>query len=438
MQKLHPGWLTVTPSGRWCLQSAKSSPLPSLLRRQKKTVTFVGPLMMKKLINIVQTPVKPRWIRTKIRWVWSDNRLIIGPMIGILTAGDGVGFKGNKENFKDLFNTGKRLGALVFVFTPKGIDWKENRIQGYLYDDKLDAWHAHVMPFPHVVYNRIPTRKLEKMAEVSKTLDKLAATPNILLFNRRFFNKNLLFKRLEKHPEAASFLPYTKKLETYSQLRLFCSLFPFVYLKPVSGKAGKGIMRLERKNNKWFLQQVHQQNSISLRFLRLEEVWNYLKEQTKNKGYIIQQGIPLARFKGRPFDVRVLVQKDGSGKWGVTGIGIRRAGVNSITTHVPRGGSIQSTSAVLTHVFAEQAQEIRERIEEAALIIAHSLNEEVESLAEMSMDFGLTPQGRLWFFEANAKPEKFDEPSIRRSSLANLIRFAQHVFTTEELLENLA
>ena len=55
------------------------------------------------------------------------------------------------------------------------------------------------------------------------------------------------------------------------------------------------------------------------------------------------------------------------------------------------------------------------------------LNDEIEDLAEMSMDLGLTPEGKLYFFEANAKPEKFDEPAIRNSSLANLIHYSQYV-----------
>lgn len=66
-------------------------------------------------------------------------------------------------------------------------------------------------------------------------------------------------------------------------------------------------------------------------------------------------------------------------------------------------------------------------IHHTSLTIAQALNEEIKDLAEMSMDLGLTEDGKLWFFEANAKPEKFDEPTIRRLSLSNLIHYAQYV-----------
>ena len=34
---------------------------------------------------------------------------------------------------------------------------------------------------------------------------------------------------------------------------------------------------------------------------------------------------------------------------------------------------------------------------------------------EMSMDLGIDCEGVLWFFEANSRPMKFDEPAIRKN-----------------------
>jgi len=82
---------------------------------------------------------------------------------------------------------------------------------------------------------------------------------------------------------------------------------------------------------------------------------------------------------------------------------------------------------VLSELFQEQAEAVRQQVEKTALTIAAALNEKIEHLAEMSMDLGLTSEGKLWFFEANAKPEKFDEPNIRKGSLSNLIRYSQYV-----------
>ncbi len=424
MPQTRSGWLTILPSGRWYLQDSR---LYNLNGRSKRISTNLGPFAVKKQMYFGLPALQPGRIRTKVRWKWANDGVSIGPLIGILTVGEGSVFYGNRENFKDIFLTGKKLGALVFVFTPSQVNWAKKSIRGFVYDEKQGVWTVAEFPFPHVVYNRVPTRKQETRSDVSDTLTRIAAMPNVTLFNLHFFNKQTLFHTLEKMDHTSHFLPETKKLDSVARLKSFGARHQTMYLKPVQGKAGEGIMRLQFKDNYWQLQRVHAQKSITRLFPSLDAVWKYLQPQIKKKKYIIQQGITLAKYKGRPFDVRVLVQKNGKGEWGVTGVGIRRAGARSITTHVPRGGSIQSPERVFNVLFGDMAESIMNKIEETALTVARSLNQEIRCLAEMSMDLGLTSEGRLWFFEANAKPEKFDEPAIRRSSLNNLIQYAQYV-----------
>lgn len=425
MRQAFSGWLTILPSGRWYLRPGSKTRIPSLTGKRKTVLAQLGPYFSKKTVTIGKAPLNSDSIRTKIRCKYAHNTLTLGPIIGILTAGNGKTFMGNRENFKDIFLSGKRLGALVYVFTPSGINWSKKYIIGFLYNVKKESWTEHILPFPNVIYNRIPTRKLEQQPATREVLSRLCTLDNVTLFNRRFFNKYRLFSILEETKQIQHLLPETKKLDSFHRLKALADRHPILYLKPVLGKAGEGIMRLERKESHWRLRQVRNQRADTRTFSSLEKVWRYIRKRVRQRRYLIQQGIPLARYQGRPFDVRVLVQKNGAGNWSVTGIGIRRAGANSITTHVPRGGSIHSTEKVLPHLFQERAEEVLSKIHETALTIAHVLAEKVDHLAEMSMDLGLTAEGELWFFEANAKPEKFDEPKIRRTSLNNIIWYSQ-------------
>ncbi|MNE78462.1 hypothetical protein D3C80_1748710 [compost metagenome] len=45
----------------------------------------------------------------------------------------------------------------------------------------------------------------------------------------------------------------------------------------------------------------------------------------------------------------------------------------------------------------------------------------------MSMDLGIDTEGSMWFFEANAKPMKFDEPHIRKKSLERIFQFSHYL-----------
>lgn len=48
-------------------------------------------------------------------------------------------------------------------------------------------------------------------------------------------------------------------------------------------------------------------------------------------------------------------------------------------------------------------------------------------LGEMSMDLGVDEEGGLWFFEANSRPMKFDEPAIRKLSLERIFQYSHHL-----------
>jgi hypothetical protein len=49
----------------------------------------------------------------------------------------------------------------------------------------------------------------------------------------------------------------------------------------------------------------------------------------------------------------------------------------------------------------------------------------------MSMDLGVDQEGGIWFFEANAKPMKFDEPDIRKRSLDRIFQYGKYVLRTK-------
>ncbi|MOA37277.1 Endospore coat-associated protein YheD [compost metagenome] len=48
-------------------------------------------------------------------------------------------------------------------------------------------------------------------------------------------------------------------------------------------------------------------------------------------------------------------------------------------------------------------------------------------LGEMSMDLGIDSAGGIWFFEANSKPMKFDEPHIRQKSLERIFQYGSYL-----------
>lgn len=354
------------------------------------------------------------------------DRIRIGPLIGILTVGKGNRLYGNKANFIDIMRTGKLLGAFVYVFTPQDINWESNQVRARLFDNTTGRWITSTLPFPDVVYNRIPNRQYEAENEVQLTLTQLQQIPNLKLFNPRFFDKWELYQMLQTS-HLATHIPDTSIISSEETLKNYLLKYQKLYIKPSSGKAGKGIFYVEQQNNNYNLKST-QDRFVRKRHPSLRSLWNSIQPQLQQNRYIVQQAIPLLTYNGRPFDVRVLVQKDIRGTWKVSGIGIRVAGVGGITTHVPQGGKIVSVKqALYPHFGKNGTQNIVGNIQDTALKVANTIEQHFEHLGEMSMDIGITEQGQLWFFEANAKPMKFDEPNIRSTSLRRIIEYSMYL-----------
>jgi len=358
------------------------------------------------------------------------------PVLAILTVkNDRRQFRGNVDNFVDLIRTGNALGADVYVVTAADLSLTAKQVHGYRYNFEKKRWSRELVPAPHVIYNRVPYRKMELQPDVQQTLQAVSRSKSLSMFNPSFFNKWTLFEWLNQSRESRPFIPETLQLSSAQELDRMLREHDFVYLKPVKGKAGRGIMRLERRAVKGqqaeyllLMQDDKQMNRFAHN--SLDALWQQVSEHRGAKEYIVQQGITLSRFKQRNYDLRALVQKTGRGRWAVTGIGARVAGRRSITTHVPRGGSIDDPLKLLTQAFGQtEAKRLLKRVQQTALkLAAHIESASGHLLGEMSMDLGIDTSGRIWFFEANSKPMKFDEPHIRQKSLERIIRYSLYLY----------
>lgn len=354
------------------------------------------------------------------------------PTMAILTHSDDKRlFRGNEENFIDLIRSGEEKGVQVYVMTTTDFKLTAKSAVGYSYNLRTQSWKKETLPLPHVIYNRIPYRKFELLPEVQHVIQSCQRHATIRFFNHAFFNKWTLFEWLHKSRSTQAYIPTTQKLTTGEDLEKLLIKHSNLYLKPIRGKAGKGIMKVSRitekvtKALKYQLSIQDKTRSHISRYTNVPQLWSQIQEMTGDKDYIMQQGITLANYKQRPFDLRVLAQKNGKGLWSIAGIGARLAGKRSITTHVPRGGSIDDPAKLLGAGFGTLGStQILQRAKQASLIIARQIEKASGStFGEMSMDLGVDTKGQIWFFEANSKPMKFDEPHIRKKSLDNLINY---------------
>nr|MBO2508420.1 hypothetical protein [Bacillota bacterium] len=357
-------------------------------------------------------------------------------LLGVLTATEPQDHRrlgAQTISYAELSRVGRPRGVRVVVFRPQDVA-SDRRVRGYVYDGRRRRWRRVVTRWPHIVYNRVPRRSVEQRADVQEVLRRLRQA-GVPVFNPGFLNKATIYEILTADPRTAQYVPPTQRVRTRDDVRRALEAWGAVYLKPVEGSLGRGIIYLARRQGGYichgFLGHRYRRGRLS----RWSDVARTLAYPLSRKEYVVQAAVRRSRLWGRPFDIRCLLQKGGSDRWRVVGMAARVAAPGRVLTHVPRGGERVNLGVALSRTFPpEVRRRIPRELAAAALAAASAIDDHHQGLfAELSVDLTLDQQGRPWILECNAKPSRFDERSIRRRHLRNVVDFARE---TVRRLEN--
>lgn len=369
-----------------------------------------------------------------------QGELFLGPVVGILTTGIGrstrqpmtprAGF------FKQLLSAQQGEGAYYFLFSPHDVNWKSKSVNGFfLVRGKNQAvqWKRFVVPFPNVIYNRIPNRSSESAATIRRFKKNVSLYTGARIFNPNFFDKWTIHQKLSHIPQASEHIPETYIAPSIQMVEQMLKKHGVVYLKPVGGSLGLGIIRVTYHPSHGYLCRYHRTGgNVLRRFNSLTALWRHIfNNNRKLSKYLVQQGIPLMKINGRPVDFRVHLYKNRNNQWVVTAIAAKAAGNGSVTTHVRTGGKVLSFMDALRHGFGARAKEVHREIQQTAIKLAQYIESSIgQDLGELGFDIGVDRQGRIWMFEANSKPGRsiFKHPSLKKANRESIRKILEYSF----------
>jgi hypothetical protein len=335
------------------------------------------------------------------------------------------------SSLRGLARTAAAQGAIVAVFWPGALLRQRAALRGYVLSTRDARWRRVTLPWPDIVYNRVSSRSRERHASLQAVYRKLDARYGRRFFNPGYLDKWNVYRWLRARPDTATYLPDTVRFGS-GGLRGMVARHPVLYLKQCAGSLGLGIIRVDRLGPSRFLVRHQRGPGKVRRFVArdLGALRGTIRRLTRTRAYLVQQGIPLATFGGRAYDVRALAQKDERGRWMVTGMAARVAGRGGIVTHVPNRGTRQPLLTALRSSFEDEGRVARVAadLEEAALILAQGLDEECgHRFGELSLDLAVDHGGRVWVLELNAKPLRFDEDAIRQQAWLRLVQYSRYL-----------
>lgn len=214
-----------------------------------------------------------------------------------------------------------------------------------------------------------------------------------------------LHRFFAKHPVIRKYLPPTA-LYQEPLLDAYLRQYDTVYIKPCSTHMGKGIMKVWKQEGGYALVKERGQTVFAPSLEALKERIGQSAGQSK---HIIQKGIPLSEVNGRPYDIRVMMMRNGAGKWQYAGMLAKVAGADSVITNVARGGGYVTT---VRHALQQSRavppenvkKLIRELIDLSYQVCTH-FNKYKHS-SQIGIDWAVDKQGNLALIEVN-----FDFPS---------------------------
>lgn len=316
---------------------------------------------------------------------------------------------------------GQLHGVTPCYFRLKDIQPGQTYIRAYIKTN--EGYRLCRIPAPGVIHNRtLYTKKRPKLA-----IRRLVEDGKHIFNEWNRYGKGYIHQLLMTDPALRPHLPVTQAA-TPSAVKEMMAAYPQLILKPNSSSIGSGIMKLERTERGWLLHGAARGRTIAFR----ETLPSILRRKLKSRPYLVQQLLPLATYNGRPFDLRVSVQRNETGEWQITGIAAKVAKPGAFRTNVAQGGVVYRLDQVLQTYPGLAVEPTRQAIGEFSLKVACHLSRFLPRLADIGLDIGLTEHGFPMFIECNGRDlrysfQKGNMPDTFQQSYSNPLGFAKYL-----------
>ncbi|WP_433943876.1 YheC/YheD family protein [Paenibacillus sp. SN-8-1] len=332
---------------------------------------------------------------------------------------------------------GARHHLKVYVFTAEGILGDGSGFEGYQYT--RGKWINVSFPVPDIIYDRVSYRDPRQLQLTRQKLAHITeAGHQFQYLARGLSGKWNVYQSLKRRKIFLPYLPKTAKYKDSRQLARWLHQHDNeVFLKPHSGTHGKMTLHIRLVNEDQHLMLTGRDRNNAL-FQKHFHEWEtgaaWVDRFIGERAFIIQPYLQLTDSDGRPFDVRVLMQKNESGRWSLTGMAVRLGEKDSVTSNLHGGGTAVEAGRFLTLEFGESAAEmIFGTIRRLSAEIPEYLESCFGRLAELGIDFGIDRKGRVWIIEVNSKPGRSaffqigDQMSARKS-VENPVMYARYLW----------
>ncbi|MFB9328701.1 YheC/YheD family protein [Paenibacillus aurantiacus] len=206
---------------------------------------------------------------------------------------------------------------------------------------------------------------------------------------------------IQKDARVASSIPETVPMTKESLSRML-GRYGMVYIKPDFGTCGNGVMRVNKVKAGYRYQLGRKIKNYSA----IGPMYAAILKDTKQKRYLVQRGIHLLPYNGRPFDLRVMVQLSPKKQWETTGIVGRIAAKGKIVTNYHNGGEVVTAERLLAP-HTKKIQEKLQSLTKLGEITGQAMRQSFPHVYKIGLDIAMESGLKPWILEVNTNPDPY-------------------------------
>ncbi|SES10732.1 YheC/YheD family protein [Salipaludibacillus aurantiacus] len=298
------------------------------------------------------------------------------------------------------YRAGLQTGATVYFFTAKDFIKQRNKIKGVYYDKSQKKWRRKLFPFPDIIFRLGGTYTANKYPSFNRSLK---SHKTIVLNRLKSFDKYTQYKVLRKKSSTASALPITRELSLSKKQQLFqfINRHSNVYIKAKYSFQSRGVMRVRKKGTNSFEYLYFYRKRIKRGTVSKTQLMKTLTSFFKRKTLFIQKEIPIFTHSGKPFDIRVEMNKTPEGKPKVSAYCVKEHPKGVFTSKNSNSYKLRNFFRMKYNYSDQYVTSLIKKIDQVCYTTYEVLESGYGPLGEISVDLGLDKKGELWIIEAN-------------------------------------